>query len=267
MEPGLLPVVRRHWRLIAIVTAACALTAAVFATTAAKTYEAETDLLVGPVDADYATLQAAGQLGRTYAELAASERLVGRAARDAGLTLPPKKAAEKVSATSNEITRIVEIRVRNSNPRKAARMANGLAASLMELRRSLPPQPSAPVDALLREPELARMTSAERAAVRRAAARVLTRTNAGVLQVVDRAEPPSGAVAPRVPLIVLLAALAGGVAAFALAIVSDGVRRERALDELELPDLLDSYVAPRETGGRDVDVDKWLEAKGRAESS
>jgi capsular polysaccharide biosynthesis protein len=232
MEPGLLPVVRRHWRLIAIVTAACALTAAVFATTAAKTYEAETDLLVGPVDADYATLQAAGQLGRTYAELAASERLVGRAARDAGLTLPPKKAAEKVSATSNEITRIVEIRVRNSNPRKAARMA-----------------------------------SAERAAVRRAAARVLTRTNAGVLQVVDRAEPPSGAVAPRVPLIVLLAALAGGVAAFALAIVSDGVRRERALDELELPDLLDSYVAPRETGGRDVDVDKWLEAKGRAESS
>jgi capsular polysaccharide biosynthesis protein len=264
MEPGLLPVVRRHWRLIAIVTAACALAGLIFATTATKTYEAQTDLLVGPVDADYATIQASGQLGRTYAELAASERLVGPAARRAGVALPPKEAVKKVTATSNEITRIVEVRVRNADPRAAARMANALAASLVELQRTLPPQPAAPVDALLREPELLRMTRSERAAVRRAAARVLTRTNAGVLQVVDRAEPPSGAVAPRVPLLVLLAAVAGAVAAFAFAIVRDGVRRERARDEL--PDLLDGYVA-RESAPRDVEVDEWLEGKRRAESS
>jgi capsular polysaccharide biosynthesis protein len=266
MEPGLLPVVRRHWRLIAIVTAACALAGAIFATTAKKTYEAETDLLVGPVDADYATLQASGQLGRTYAELAASERVVVPAAHGAGVNLPPKKAVDKVSATSNEITRIVTIRVRNGDPRAAARMANGLAASLIELRRTLPPQPSAPVDALLREPELVGMRRSERAAVRRAAARVLTRTNAGVLQVIDRAEPPSGAVAPRVPLIVLLAAVAGALAAFAFAIVRDGLRRERVLDELEAPDLLDGYVA-RETAPREVEVDEWLGEKRRAESS
>jgi capsular polysaccharide biosynthesis protein len=265
VEPGLLPVVRRHWRLIAILTAACALIAGVVATTATKTYEAKTDLLVGPVDSDYATIQASGQLGRTYAELAASERLVGPAARNSGVALPPREAVKKVSATSNEITRIVEIRVRNSNPRVASRMANEIAASLIGLQRTLPPQPSAPVEALLREPELVRMTHGQRTAVRRAAMRVLTRTNAGVLQVVDRAEPPTGAVAPRVPLIVLLAAVAGGLAAFAFAIVSDGIRRERELDELDLPNL-DGYVVPPETGARDAVGDEWLETERRAES-
>ena len=263
-ETGLLPLARRRWRLIAAATVVCALVGLIVALTIPKTYEARTNLLVGPVNADYGTLQAAGQLGRTYAELARSEKLVGSAARAAGVKLSPPEAAKQVASTSNEITRVVDIRVRNENPRTAARMANAIAAGLIELRRNLPPQDSEPVDELMREGELVRLTAAQRADVRHAAERVLARTNAGLLQVVDGADVPATPVSPRLGLIVLLAALAGGLGALAFAIVTDAPRREPMLDELDLTEVLDGYTA---ADAESRSVDEWLESRLRAESS
>src|SRR3954453_18653453 len=76
MGPGLLPHVRRWWWLLLACSLVGALGAWVVASSATKTYEAEAKLLVGPVSGDYPTLQAAGALGRTYAELAHSRRVV-----------------------------------------------------------------------------------------------------------------------------------------------------------------------------------------------
>jgi uncharacterized protein involved in exopolysaccharide biosynthesis len=258
--------VRRRWKVIAGATLASALLALVFAATTHKTYEANTELLVGPVNGDYGTLQAAGQLGRTYAELAKSNRLVQTAARSAGLTVSNDEAKKAVAATSNEITRIVEVRVRAGDAKAAARMANAVAGGLLALRRRLPPQDSEPVDELLREAELVRLTSGERAGVRRAAERVLGRTNAGALEVINRAEPPAGPVSPRVGLIVLLGALAGALAALAFFIFTEAGERESAFDDLEFADLLDDYNGPEIVPGGSP-VDEWLNSTAREKSS
>jgi uncharacterized protein involved in exopolysaccharide biosynthesis len=89
--PGLVPLVRRWWWLLAAGAAVAAVCAWALASSAPKTYESNAELLVGPVSGDYPTLQASGALGRTYAELAHSRRMVEGAARAAGVTLTRKQ--------------------------------------------------------------------------------------------------------------------------------------------------------------------------------
>jgi polysaccharide biosynthesis transport protein len=260
-DPGLLPLIRRRWRLLGAAVIASALVGFVGASLATKTYEAQTRLLVGPVNAEYGTLQAAGQLGRTYAELARSVPVVQAAARQAGVQLSREEAEKAVVATSNEITRIVELRVRNADPGAAARIANALNARLIGLRRELPPQDSEPVDELMREDEVASLSAGQQDGVRRAARRVLGRTNAGLLEVIDRADAPRAPVAPRVGLIVLLAALAGGLAALAFAIVTERGGWESELDDLELAELVRGYNGSETAGSGARD---WVESRGEA---
>src|SRR5215208_6767366 len=96
--PSLLPPLRRWWWLLAAAALVAALVAWPLATRAPKTYEAGAKLLVGPVSGDYPTLQASGALGRTYAELATSRRVVQPAARAAGIRISPQDAERAVSA-------------------------------------------------------------------------------------------------------------------------------------------------------------------------
>src|SRR3954453_23055462 len=117
--PGLLMLIRRWWWLVAVASVAAAGAAWVVASHAAKTYEAETKLIVGPVSADFNTLHASGELGKTYGELATSRPVVDAAARAAGITPAPSEAA--VSATSSDVTRIVDVRVTQPSARGAAR--------------------------------------------------------------------------------------------------------------------------------------------------
>src|SRR3954452_19391377 len=123
--PGLLLLVRRWWWLLGVTALAAGFAAWLVASHAAKTYEAGTKLLVGPVSADFNTLHASGELGKTYGELATSRPILDAAARAAGITPAPSEGA--VSATSSDVTRIVDVRVTQGSAVTAARLADAVA--------------------------------------------------------------------------------------------------------------------------------------------
>jgi capsular polysaccharide biosynthesis protein len=224
--PGLLPLVRRWWWVLLAGAAVAALAALVVASSATKTYEAETKLLVGPVSGDYPTLQASGALGRTYAELAHSRRVVAAAARDAGIKLTRKQLENSVSASSNDVTRIVDLRARHANPETAAKLAGAVARQLMKLRQVAPAQNVDPVDAIMRDPDLEGLTPADLTRVRKATLHVLGSPNAGNLEVIEAPLAPESAVSPRVGLLVMLAAIAGLLVAAVYVLVREGVTAE-----------------------------------------
>jgi Chain length determinant protein len=252
--PSLLPPLRRRWWLLAAAAVVAALVALPLAARAPKTYEAQAKLLVGPVSGDYPTLQASGALGRTYAELATSRSVVLPAARAAGIRLTRKEAEEAVSATSNDITRLVEIRARRPTAASAARFADAVATQLVALRRRAPASPTA---AVLGDPRLDELSATEKRSVGEAVERAVGGTNPGALQVVERATPPEDPAAPRVALIVLLAALAGALAAAAYVIVREGGAPE---DEPEAEfDLARFLEEPRDgEPAADLEVERWL---------
>jgi polysaccharide biosynthesis transport protein len=133
VEPSnLLTVARRWWWtiLLAVVLAA----AAGYASSSAvpTTHESRVRLLVGPVSGDNDTLRAAGQLSRTYAELATSEAVLGAAVAALGWS-DQEDVAGQVRPTADSATRILIIRVRDADPNRAVKMANELAGRLITL--------------------------------------------------------------------------------------------------------------------------------------
>jgi uncharacterized protein involved in exopolysaccharide biosynthesis len=258
---GFLPLVRRWWWLLGSCAVAAALVAWLLAATAGKTYEAEAKLLVGPVNADYPTLQASGALGRTYAELAHSRRVVEAAARSAGVKLSRKQVDSAVTASSNDVTRILDVRVRYSDPTAAARVATGLATQLIQLRREAPAPESDPVEAMMREPAIATLSRARQRGVREAAIHVIGRSHAGDLQLVQGPVPPRDPVAPRVTLLVMLAALAGALAAATYVIVREGAlalpAREDEPEDFEVESFLASANGGDEPSA--TAAERWLD--------
>src|SRR5688572_21189171 len=73
---GYLSVARRWWWTLLAATATAAIAAFVLVSQIAPTYEARTELLVGPYNSDTDTLGAAGRLVQTYAELVVTEPLL-----------------------------------------------------------------------------------------------------------------------------------------------------------------------------------------------
>jgi capsular polysaccharide biosynthesis protein len=238
---------------------AAGLVAWLVASHAQKTYEADARLLVGPVSGDYQTLQAAGMIGRTYAELAASRPIAEVAARSAGVRLTPKQVEKRVSASSSDVTRIVDVRVRHSNPLIAARVANAIAAQLMQLRRRVPVERTNPAGPLMHDPALARLPHAQRRNIRDAVLRVVWLSHAGDLEIVDPAVVPRTPVSPRTGLLVLVAALGGALAAALCAVVRDALvgpsREAEPFEGFEV----ESFV--RSSNGDDTAraVERWLD--------
>jgi uncharacterized protein involved in exopolysaccharide biosynthesis len=262
---GFLPLARRWWWLVGSCALGAALVAWVLAATAGKTYEAEAKLLVGPVNADYPTLQASGALGRTYAELAHSRGVVEAAARSAAVKLTPKQVDTAVTASSNDVTRILDVRVRYSDPEATRRLATALAAQLIPLRRQAPAAEADPVEAIMREPGVTSLSPARQRGVREAAAHVVGRSHAGDLQLVQGPVTPRNPVSPRVTLLVLLAAMAGAFAAATYVIVREGGTGARAGDDPFDDFAVESFLPPANgseepPGGA---VEQWLdEARG-----
>jgi capsular polysaccharide biosynthesis protein len=92
------------------------------------TYEATARLVVGPLGGDSDTVRAAAQLARTSAEMAESEWLLDEVAEAIGL--PRDEVSAEVEASSNEVTRLVVISVRDDDATQAAALANGLVDAL-----------------------------------------------------------------------------------------------------------------------------------------
>jgi tyrosine-protein kinase len=150
------------------------------------TYEAEARLLVGPLSADKDTLSAAGAQARTYAALATTAPVLNAAARRAGLGGSAAAVRSKIrDVTASDVTRLISIRVRDSEPARAALIANALAVVLR--------------------------------------ARASTGPLEGRLLIVDPAAAPQNAIGPSASLIVPLAALAGLLGAFGIIVLVDSL--------------------------------------------
>jgi capsular polysaccharide biosynthesis protein len=256
-ESPLLPFIRRRWWLLAAGALAAGLVAWLVASHTQKTYEAGAKLLVGPVSADYQTVQAAGMIGSTYAELAASRPVAEAAARSARVRLAPDEVEKSVNASSSDVTRIVDVRVRNANPSVAAAIANAIAGQLVQLRRRVPVQKTDPAGPLMHDPALARLPHDQRRSIREAVRRVVWLSHAGDLEIVDAAVPSGTPVAPKTGLLVLVAALGGALVAAVCAVVRDalaGAPREREFQGFEV----ESFVGSAD-GDVAADLERWLD--------
>jgi polysaccharide biosynthesis transport protein len=150
------------------------------------TYESEATLLVGPVGANQDTLDAAGSLTRTYAGVSETATIVNRAAAQLGLT--PSSVKDKVDVTASEI-RLISFRASDSDPVRAAAIANAIADSLLAYSRQFG-DPASPE---------------------------------GELQIIEHATPSTSPTGPSEQLIIPLAALAGLIAALGLAALVDSL--------------------------------------------
>jgi uncharacterized protein involved in exopolysaccharide biosynthesis len=259
--PGLMPLVRRWWWLLLAGAIVGGLAAFIAASSATKTYEADARLLVGPVSGDYPTLQASGALGRTYAELAQGRRVVNAAAREAGVRLTRDQVDKAVSATSNDVTRIVDLRARSQNPQDAAKLAGAVAHQLMVLRTNAPIENVDPVDAIMRDPSLETLTPKALKTVRKAVLHALGSPNAGDIEVIEAPIPPDKAASPRVNLLVLLGALAGLLITTLYALVRDGGRHAAAAGDQDYDGFILDEFMPADQGvaGDYKEPESWLE--------
>jgi capsular polysaccharide biosynthesis protein len=134
------------------------------------TYEARTQLLVGPIDANFTVQRASGNLARTFADLATSEDLL--AAIVAELPgLDAEALEDTVRTTASDATRLVSILVQQPDPNLAAQAANAIVERLIQLTDSPNPE--------------------------------------GRITVIDVANVPDEPIGPSVPLVVGMAAGAG----------------------------------------------------------
>jgi polysaccharide biosynthesis transport protein len=202
---GYLAVARRWWWTLLVAMWVAAVAGFLVASRITPTYEAQVQLLVGPINTDSDTLKASGLLVQTYAQLAISSPLLKSTAQEAG-GIDPIKLGQNVRATANDVTRVLAIRVQDSDPARAASIANTMADELIQLTTGATTRPE------------------------------------GQLEVIGAAVPPTAPIAPQVSLIVLLAMAAGLIGGLVLVIVveyaTDTVRDRSDLARLSATDVL-----------------------------
>src|SRR4051794_39568909 len=246
---SLLPLLRRWWRWLLLGAVIGGLAGNLVARASAPTYESEVKMIVGPINTDYDTLRAAGELGRSYAELAMSKPVLAFAIKQAGARTTPTDMLEKngIRTTSNDITRIVQVTVQYGDPKTAADLANALATRVQRLAARTPEQITVTARSLMEQPEIARLSRKDQDAVDVASRRILNASIGGLVTIVDPAEVPREAVAPRVTLITVVAAFMGLLAMALLLLLREssaqGLADERSLQELEEPAYLGAITA------------------------
>ena len=202
---GYLAVARRWWWTLLVAMWVAAFVGWLVASRITPTYEAQVQLLVGPINTDTVTLKASGLLAQTYAQLAISSPLLKSTALDSG-DIDPIKLGQNVRATANDVTRILVIRVQDADPARAAKIANKMGDELIQLTTGATTRPE------------------------------------GQLEVIGSAVPPTAPIAPQVSLIVFLAMAAGLIGGLVLVIIveyaTDTVRDHNDLARLSATNVL-----------------------------
>jgi capsular polysaccharide biosynthesis protein len=234
-------IVARSWPLLLAATIVCGALGYLVASNLTPSYRASVELLTGPVNTDFNTLQASGELARTYSELATTRPLLQTVADSTGIEGGADELDDKISATSSTVTRVVTIYATDSDPQRAGDLATKVANELRGIQIADADADLRSVDELMRRTELQGFEGATREAVRKAAEAVFSAPSAGVLSVVNPAETPKNQAGPPVALITALAALAGFVIAFLLLWIRDVARRP-VRSEAELAE---AAAAPR----------------------
>jgi polysaccharide biosynthesis transport protein len=216
---GYLAVARRWWWTLLVATWVAAMAGLLVATRITPTYEAQAQLLVGPINTDSDTLKASGLLVQTYAQLAISPPLLKSTAQEVG-NLDPIKLGQSVRATANDVTRILTIRVQDADKDRAASIANTMSDELIQLTTGATTRPE------------------------------------GQLEVIGAAVPPTTPIAPQVSLIVLLAMAAGLIGGLVLVIIveyaTDTVRDRSDLARLSGTDVLSTIAFDSRVPGASV---------------
>ena len=201
---GYLAVARRWWWTLLVATWVAAIAGFLVASRITPTYEAQAQLLVGPINTDSETLKASGLLVQTYAQLAISPSALKSTGQETGVD--PAKLGQNVRATANDTTRILTIRVQDADPKKASEIANTMADELIQVTTGATTRPE------------------------------------GQLEVIGAAVAPTVPVAPQVSLIVLLAMAAGLIGGLVLVIIveyaTDTVRDRSDLARLSNTEVL-----------------------------
>lgn len=198
---GVLTICKRWWWLLLIGATVAALMGFLVASRLPDTYEAQAQVLVGPlVPADKDTLDNAGAQARTYGALATTSPILQRAAARLGLTSIRGKIH---SVVASDVTRLISITARDNDPVRAAAIANALATQLRnEANKELTGQPTAGSKAGQPPP---------------------TTLEAGRVTIVQPATPPDKPVGPTAGLIVPLTALVGLLGALGIAALVDSL--------------------------------------------
>jgi capsular polysaccharide biosynthesis protein len=178
---GFFPVIRRWWIVIAVATGIALLVGYGLARQATPTYQARSDVLVGPLAADIATIRASTAATGTYVQLAGAPATLEAVARTTGVDRDLLYSGVRVSTDPE--ARLLRIRARAHTPEDAAAVANAVADRLIGLAADDSTEP------------------------------------AGRLRVVDEAEAPSAPISPRTEVIVPLAAVGGLLGGLALVMV------------------------------------------------
>jgi len=177
-----LALARRWWWTVVSAMIAASVTGFLAVQTVPPTYEAETRMLVGPVNAELDTLRASALLVETYAELVHNDEALTTVIDEFGLQTTLADLRDDVRAVANPITRLLTIEVAHTDPTIAAQLATALGDDLID---ALGPAVSP----------------------------------AGSLRLIDAAQPPIEPVAPNVPLLTGLSAAGGLAAALVLALL------------------------------------------------
>jgi capsular polysaccharide biosynthesis protein len=236
-ETGFIPIVRRWWWLLALGALGAAAAANTLAKREAPTYASTARVLVGPLNTDFAAVRAAGDLGRTYAEVAKSLPILKAVAARTHAQVTAPELAQRVKASSNDVTRLVTLEVENTDPKLAAQLANALAAELIAISQKVAPEESEAIREFMSQSEITRQPAARQEAIHAAAIRVFGAGLAGRLRMIDPAVPSASPVAPRVTLLTVLGGLAGLALAAIVVLIGSAhsARRSerRAVGELE----------------------------------
>ncbi|MFD0482555.1 O-antigen ligase family protein [Kineococcus sp. GCM10028916] len=134
---------RRHWRLIVLLTGGGMVTAFVFAGLSRPAYQAEAQLFVGTTSnsADSAGLNQSGQFAqqrvKSYVELVSSPRVLEPVISRLGLPLTVNEFAGRVEASAPLDTVLINVRVTDADPQLAAEAANLIADQFAELAPQL----------------------------------------------------------------------------------------------------------------------------------
>lgn len=258
-ETGFVSLAKRWWWFLLLGAIAAGLVAYAGASRLTPTYEAEVELLTGPINTDFGTLRAAGELARTYSELASSRRVIDGTIRALDLPHTRETLRASITASANEVTRIVTIRVRDDDPERAARIANRVARQLAALSRRSPQQETEAIDVLMAQTEIASLPSETQERVRAAARKALGLPLAGQLAVVDPADAPTAPVAPQKTLLTLLAAFAGILVAGVIVLLREypgrAIESEETLADVARLPVLGTVNGRLTRGGQELEVE------------
>lgn len=140
MEQLYLNIVRRWWWLLILAPLVAATTAYLVVRQQPQMYQSSSRMIIGPgVDAlspDLNDLRAGGQLMQTYAELATTRPVLQDVISQANLSLSPDKLDSKLRISVDKEAQILTIHVEDTDPLRAATIANTLAEVLLRLSPS-----------------------------------------------------------------------------------------------------------------------------------